>query len=86
LKEGILACLKVASGAMTMVMNGMCPLRLWQIGFRYPVPYASGQTFNRYHCLHLVLEGGVAEDFAVADGDKIKRKEVMKDAIWKRFR
>jgi hypothetical protein len=34
----------------------------------------------------LVLEGGVAEDFAVADGDKIKRKEVMKDAIWKRFR
>ena len=65
---------KVDSGVTTMDMNGMFPLRLWQIGFRYPVPYASGQTFSRYHCRHLVLDGAVAEDFAVEDGGENREK------------
>jgi len=57
-----------------MDMNGMFPLRFWQVGLRYHVPFASGQTFNRYHCLHLVWAGGVAEDFVVEDGGENREK------------
>jgi hypothetical protein len=85
LKEAILACPKVASGVITTDTNGMCPSRLWQIGFHYPVLHVPARIFSPCLHLRLVLEGGVAEDFAVADGDKIKRKEVKENAVWKRF-